>query len=195
MNFLHILSKNLRINSKSLCKCFTTRNIVNDFNINNEKQLTFDDFKCLSTNKLMETKIKLILSEYLNYRNREEDMDCVPSTLTVHQMRQLLDCNEFKKRGRKWINLSSTQRKHLLLLMKRSQVADGLNRLTAPLLPYEVKMLPIISFTNVLIFNICLFASLKNSIQIVCEIRLFLVKMSSSTYHSTIICQLWSARN
>lgn len=138
MNCLNILRKNLRTNTKSYCKWFSTQNPINGRNECQEKALTFDDFKCLATNRVTEAKIKLILNEYLNYKNSDEDVNTVPSTLTIGQMRQLLACNKTKRKGRGWKDLSAKQRKHLLFLMKRSQDIDGYNRLTTPLMPYQV---------------------------------------------------------
>ena len=138
MNSFCILTKILRNNRNNCLKLFSLRNVTKDCNQSKQKELSFNDFKCLAINKSMETKIKLILNEYLVYKSREEDMNSVPSTLTVDQMRQLLNCHHMKRRGRFWTDDTLRQRKHLLYLMKRSEDVKGYNRLTAPLMPNEV---------------------------------------------------------
>ncbi|CAG2177941.1 unnamed protein product, partial [Oppiella nova] len=114
--------------------------------------LQFNRFQCLATNKRIESKIKIILNELKVYRNSDQYKHLMPSKLSVHQMRQLLDCSESERRRRIWIDLSPQRRRHLLSLMTRLETNDGLNQLTEPFMPYQFEKF----YTNGL-KNACLF--------------------------------------
>lgn len=132
---MKILNKIRAKNTIKLWKYLSTQ--TSSTNTSNNVQ-SFDDFKCLATNKRIENKIKIILNEYKQYRNCEEGRDNIPSRLTIRQMRQLLDCHKVKLNRRIWIDLSPQRRKHLLLLFKRYEHFDGNNRLTEPIMPLDV---------------------------------------------------------
>ncbi|CAG2105037.1 unnamed protein product [Medioppia subpectinata] len=65
----------------------------------------------------------------------------MPSHITVHHMRQLLQCNHMVRRGRMWSDLSGHRRRDLLGLLKKVEDNDGRNQLTAPFVPYEFERL------------------------------------------------------